>query len=321
MQRRTIDLSHVSVLVLDEADRMLDMGFIQDVRRIIGAVPRERQTMLFSATISGEVKDLAAHILRNPHMVEAGERRSPAETITQHFYAATSSGKPGLLLHALETEKMESVLVFARTKHGADKITRHLERKGISSTAIHSNRTQAQRQRALDGFKQGRYRVLVATDIAARGIDVDGISHVINYDIPRYAEDYIHRIGRTGRAGATGDAVTFLADDDRPHLKKIEKFTGKHFAVREYPGYVPGPDDRMPQRRPDPGVHRQTQPSNAHSHASAVRTQKHPLHKHAPTNDKRNRRPGKKQRFEFGRKKKSGRKLESFSSDSSWSNY
>ncbi|MBI4535177.1 MAG: DEAD/DEAH box helicase, partial [Ignavibacteriae bacterium] len=201
MQRGTIDLARIQVLVLDEADRMLDMGFINDVRKIIGALPVGRQTMLFSATLSPEINALAARILRDPQMIRVGERRNPAATITQYFYSASQETKMDLLLHILDAEKMESVLVFSRTKHGADKICRRLERMGINAVAIHSNRTQSQRQRALDGFKRGQFRVLVATDIAARGIDVDGISHVINYDIPHYAEDYVHRIGRTGRAG------------------------------------------------------------------------------------------------------------------------
>lgn len=304
MQRGTVQLSGVHVLVLDEADRMLDMGFIIDVRKIIKAVPTDRQTMLFSATISPEVSDLASNILRDPHMVQAGERRNPVETITQHFYSVGLSSKMDLLLHALEAERMDSVLVFSRTKHGADKISRRLERAGIKSVAIHSNRTQAQRQRALDGFKQGRFCVLVATDIAARGIDVDGISHVINFDIPHYAEDYIHRIGRTGRAGAAGDAITFVASDDRHHLRKIEQFIGKRFTVKSYAGFTsPHPVEataRLPQR---------------HSHAP---------HKQAAGKHRRGN-PKKKRGLVYGRKKKSGRpNMESFSSDRSgagWSNY
>jgi ATP-dependent RNA helicase RhlE len=236
MQRRTIDLTRIEVLVLDEADRMLDMGFIHDVRKIIDQVPRERQTLFFSATLSPDIVSLAGSILRDPFTVEVGLRRSPAEGIRQHFYEAERDAKMDLLVHALNTERMESVLVFARTKHGADKISRCLERSGIGSVAIHSNRTQAQRERALAGFKEGKYRVLVATDIAARGIDVDGISHVINFDVPRSPEDYIHRIGRTGRAGASGDAITFLGREELSHLRQIEQFTGKRFSVEQYPG-------------------------------------------------------------------------------------
>ena len=330
MQRRSIDLSAIRILVLDEADRMLDMGFIKDVRQIISAVPKERQTMLFSATISREIQSLAADILHDPHVVEAGESRSPVETITQHFYAAAQQTKMDLLFHALEIEKMESVLVFSRTKHGADKISRRLEHKGVKAVAIHSNRTQSQRQRALDGFKLGQYRVLVATDIAARGIDVDGISHVINYDIPQYAEDYIHRIGRTGRAGATGDAITFVSRDDHNYLRNIEKFTGKRFPVETYQGFVPSPETSP--RRPDmsPGgpkhiSHNHTTHMNEHR-APTTRGQANPAPQNTPR--KRNDRPYPPQRkrkpFEYGRKKKPGRKMEAFSSDSGgagWSNY
>ena len=302
MQRGTIDLSRVQMLVLDEADRMLDMGFINDVRKIIAAVPKERQTMLFSATISGEVRDLAARILRDPHMVEAGEKRNPAETITQHFYSASPQAKMDLLFHLLETEKMESVLVFSRTKHGADKICRRLERQGIKAVAIHSNRTQSQRQRALDGFKQGQFRVLVATDIAARGIDVDGISHVINFDIPQYAEDYIHRIGRTGRAGATGDAITFVAHDDQQYLRRIEQFIGRRFTVKTYPGFTAPQADATSKPKTASRPHHHSNPPPKHQE------------------DKHHRVHRKKRAFEYGRRKKSpGRKIETFSSDHGYS--
>jgi ATP-dependent RNA helicase RhlE len=237
LQRRTIDLSHVEILVLDEADRMFDMGFINDVRSILSRLPAKRQTMLFSATMPKEVRALAASSQTNPELVEVGEQRRPVETVTQHFYGVPQEAKADLLFHILRTEPMESVLVFTRTKHGADKISRRLERGGEKAIAIHSNRTQSQRQHALDGFKRGHYKVLVATDIASRGIDVDGISHVINYDTPVFAEDYIHRIGRTGRAAATGDAITFVSRPEREYLRKIEYFVGKEHPVKAYPGF------------------------------------------------------------------------------------
>ncbi len=229
MQRRTVELGHIEVLVLDEADRMLDMGFINDVRRIIRALPRERQTLLFSATISREVQSLAADIQKSPQMIQIGRERNPIETITQHIYPVEKDQKIDLLLHMLKNGGMYSVLVFSRTKHGADKINHKLQRGGIVSVSIHSGRTQSQRQRAMDGFKEGRYQVMVATDIAARGIDVEGISHVINFDVPAFAEDYIHRIGRTGRAEATGDAITFVSRDEQKYLHNIEKFIGRKF--------------------------------------------------------------------------------------------
>ena len=297
MERKTVDLSAVRILVLDEADRMLDMGFIRDVRRIIAAVPARRQTLLFSATISPEIESLASSILRNPETVQAGERRNPAETIVQHFYSAPQGAKNDLLAFALEAEKMESVLVFSRTKHGADKINRRLERKGIASVAIHSNRSQSQRERALEGFKTGKFRVMVATDIAARGIDVSGISHVINFDVPQQAEDYIHRIGRTGRAGETGDAITFVGSEEQQYLARIEKFTGSRYPVKAYPGFVPStpqaPLTKMTASRPDP----------RHAHGSGKRRQP---------------------RFQTGRKRTGHAKLQSYSSDSgggAWSNY
>ncbi len=237
MRQQTIDLRRVEVLVLDEADRMLDMGFIMDVRKIIGALPTERQTMLFSATISPEVKMLAAGILKDPETIQIGVPRNPIETITQHFYPVYKTAKIDLLLHMLHGGEMDCVLVFSRTKHGADKIHHKLERAGVRSIAMHSGRSQGQRQRAMEGFKQGHYQVMVATDIAARGIDIEGISHVINFDVPAYAEDYIHRIGRTGRAEATGDAITFIAPDEEENFRKIEKFIGREFEFEACPGF------------------------------------------------------------------------------------
>ena len=343
MQRRTIDLAHIQVFVLDEADRMLGMGFIDDVRKIVAKVPKERQTMLFSATISSEVNSLASQILRNPHSVEAGHHHKPVETITQNFYLTQTSSKMDLLHHVLKSEKLESVLVFSRTKRGADKISDRLERSGIASTAIHSNRTQPQRMKALEGFRQGKYRVLVATDIAARGIDVDGISHVINYDIPRDAEDYLHRIGRTARAGATGDAITFVAGEDRDMVRRIEKFIGKRISPVPYAGFTPPPRSATPAHVETPAVHKhKKKASHGHSgaHTSGKGNQSHSgthtstrgNHSHvgAPSSGNGNHghfRPpstGKKngkKRFVFGKKKKPFQKMESFSSDGgSWSN-
>jgi ATP-dependent RNA helicase RhlE len=233
----TIDLSQVEILVLDEADRMFDMGFLKDVRKIVSEVPKQRQTLLFSATMPEPIQVLAASILTNPERVEIGERRNPAETVMQHVYPVSQEQKLDLLLHILRTEPVESVIVFSRTKHRADKIARKLGQHGFAVDALHSNRTQNQRQRTLAGFKSGKVRVLVATDIAARGIDVDNISHVINFDTPNQAEDYIHRIGRTGRAQATGDAITFVARDEEDYLRDIERHTGKRLARKSYAGF------------------------------------------------------------------------------------
>ena len=238
MRRGSVDFRSMEVLVLDEADRMFDMGFIDDVQRIIATLPEQRQTMLFSATIPPEVQRLAAGVQKDPHMIQIGEQRNPIETITQHVHAVLRQQKIDLLLHMLQNRPMHSVLVFSRTKHGADKIQRKLEHAGIVSVALHSGRSQSQRQRALDGFKNGKYQVMVATDIAARGIDVRGISHVVNFDVPLYARDYIHRIGRTGRAAATGDAITLVAPDEQEYLRKIEQFIGQRFQPEEYEGFT-----------------------------------------------------------------------------------
>ena len=248
MQRRTIDMKHVEVLVLDEADRMLDMGFINDVRKIVSEVPKKRQTMLFSATISPEIKSLAADMLKSPKVIQIGRPRNPIETITQHFYAVEKALKMDLLLHMIEDWRMFSVLVFSRTKYGADKISRRLTRAGVVAVAIHSNRTQNQRQQALDGFRSGKYQVMVATDIAARGIDVEGISHVINYDVPTHAEDYVHRIGRTGRAAATGDAITFVSREEQKYLREVGKFIGQKLRPEKCQGFsYTKPDSSQPR--------------------------------------------------------------------------
>jgi len=236
-ERRTINLKDVEVLVLDEADRMLDMGFVHDVRRIVGPLPKKRQTLLFSATISPEIKTLAADMLKSPKVIQIGRPRNPIETITQHIYAVEKPLKMDLLLHMIEDWRMFSVLVFSRTKYGADKISRKLKRAGIVAVAIHSGRTQNQRQQALDGFRSGKFQVMVATDIAARGIDVEGISHVINYDVPTHAEDYVHRIGRTGRAEATGDAITFVSSEEEKYLREVGKFIGRKLKTEMCKGF------------------------------------------------------------------------------------
>jgi ATP-dependent RNA helicase RhlE len=312
LQRGTVDLSKVEILVLDEADRMLDMGFIHDVRKIIARVPRERQTMLFSATLSVEIRALASTILRDPVEVDAGGRHNPAESVEQSFYAASRETKIGMLLHALTSPSMESVLVFSRTKHGADKICRRLERTGISTAAIHANRSQAQRDRALAGFKQGKFRVLVATDIAARGIDVTGISHVVNYDIPQEGESYVHRIGRTGRAGATGKAITFVASEDRQFMQRIEQFTGRRFAVHPYPVPI------EPQQPMNTG---RLLEHPRHPRVSSPGFQSGRWKKQPRTTQRRG---GKQGEVFSARRKKPAKPMETFSSDHSgaaWSNY
>ncbi len=251
MGRGTIDLKHIEVLVLDEADRMLDMGFINDVQRIVSALPVKRQTMLFSATISSEVRALAAGMQKSPEMIQIGRPRNPIETITQHIYPVRKEQKMDLLVHMLSTSQMYSVLVFSRTKHGADRINRRLKAAGVVSVSIHSGRTQGQRLLAMDGFRRGKYQVMVATDIAARGIDIEGISHVINFDVPVFAEDYVHRIGRTGRATATGDAITFVSYDEQQYLRQIENFIGREFEPEKCEGFAYQQSDALQAQRAD----------------------------------------------------------------------
>jgi len=233
MQRGSIALDRVEVLVLDEADRMFDMGFIKDVQKIIKALPKHRQTLLFSATMSQEIKTLVKTVQKSPKIIQIGPLRNPIDTITQCLIHVPKHSKMDLLLHMLEDNALYSVLVFSRTKYGADKICRKLSKAGILAVAIHSNRTQNQRQQALNGFKAGKFQVMVATDIAARGIDVEGITHVINFDVPGFAEDYIHRIGRTGRATTTGDAIMFVSEEEQKSLRCIEKFIGHKIPLHE----------------------------------------------------------------------------------------
>jgi ATP-dependent RNA helicase RhlE len=240
MGRKSVDLSHVEIFVLDEADRMFDMGFIDDVREIVRAIPRRRQTLLFSATMAPRIKHLAEQIQTDPVVIEVGEQRNPIESVTQHVYPTQRDRKLDLLKTILEDEKMDMVLVFTCTKDGADFVVKRLQHDGFSAMQIHSNLRQSERQEAMEGFRNGKYRVLVATDIAARGIDIDGISHVVNYDVPRYAEDYIHRIGRTGRADATGDAITFVGYEEEEFLAKIEDFIGIKFERKSHPGFDHG---------------------------------------------------------------------------------
>jgi ATP-dependent RNA helicase RhlE len=255
-QRGDLDLSHVKVLVLDEADRMLDMGFWPDVRRILNLLPPERQNMLFSATLSSDVMRVAGPTLTDPARVEVAPSATPVDAIAQAIYPVAETQKTDLLVRLLEEEKLDRVLVFTRTKHRADRVCRHLERSRIRGAAIHSNRTQAQRQRALDGFKDGTYRVLVATDIVARGIDVDSISHVINYDLPSQAQDYVHRIGRTARAGASGTAISFLAAEQVSELREIELMLGEPLPCRDLEGFaymqrlIPNPDRTAKKPKP-----------------------------------------------------------------------
>jgi ATP-dependent RNA helicase RhlE len=263
--QRLIDLSSIEILVLDEADRMLDMGFIHDVRRVIGLVPKRRQTLFFSATMAPDIESLSKAILSSPEKVEVTPRAKTADKIEQRVYFVQKADKRQLLERVLADANFERVLVFTRTKHGADRVVRQLTQARVQALAIHGNKSQNARERALSSFKRGETRVLVATDIAARGIDIDGISHVINYDLPNIPESYVHRIGRTARAGASGMALSFCDPEERAHLHDIEKLLRFRLPVEgERPDWFNAPVERVeprdgwrprPNRGPSRGSH------------------------------------------------------------------
>ena len=239
MNQGFIDLSNVSILVLDEADQMLDMGFLPDLKRIVAAVPQREQTLMFSATMPDEIRKLAEQWLDNPEHVQVAPAATPIKAVAQSVYFVAAKNKPELLAHYIQKNASTRTLVFARTKHGADKIVKHLIKQGIHAAAIHSNKSQSARTKTLDEFKSERPPVLVATDIAARGLDVRGVSHVINYELPEVPETYVHRIGRTGRAGAAGIATSFCAHDERSRLSRIERLMRHRMSVHEdHPEYA-----------------------------------------------------------------------------------
>ncbi len=237
MERGNVNLSTVEVLVLDEADRMLDMGFWPSIRRVLAAVPQKRQTLLFSATMSSAIEDLARTTMKSPRLVEVNQRGKAASLVEQAAYPVALESKTALLIDLLERERFERVLVFTRTRRGAERLSHILEARDHQVNRIHADRTQGQREAALKGFKDGRTRVLVATDIAARGLDVESVSHVINYDVPEAPEDYVHRVGRTGRAGQTGRAITLVAPADEISMRAIERLTGQTVERVVVPGF------------------------------------------------------------------------------------
>jgi ATP-dependent RNA helicase RhlE len=244
VSQKTLDLSAVEILVLDEADRMLDMGFIRDIRRILALLPQRRQNLLFSATYSNDIRKLADSLLDTPALIEVARRNTPAERVSQVIHPVDRERKRELLSFMVGSQNWRQVLVFTRTKHGANRLSQQLEKDGISSAAIHGNKSQGARTRALADFKRGEVRVLVATDIAARGLDIDQLPHVVNYELPNVPEDYVHRIGRTGRAGNEGQAVSLVCVDEHKLLGDIERLLKRDLPRIMIPGYEPDPSIR-----------------------------------------------------------------------------
>lgn len=279
LNQKTVDLSKIEFLVLDEADRMLDMGFIHDIRKILAILPKKRQNLLFSATFSDEIKRLADGLLNTPKMIEVTRRNSTVELVTQEVYHVDNKRKRALLSHLINSENWKQVLVFTRTKHGANRLSQQLELDGITSCAIHGNKSQSARTKALADFKKGLVRVLVATDIAARGLDIDLLPHVVNYELPNVSEDYVHRIGRTGRAGNEGKAISLVCIDEHGLLRDIERLLKTSLPKVVVPGYEPDPTIKAEPiingRMQQPGTRPRTgpKPGGSSGHGKRPQTQ------------------------------------------------
>jgi len=302
--QRALDLSRIEILVLDEADRMLDMGFIHDIRRVLKLLPAQRQNLLFSATFSDDIRKLAQGLLRDPVSVEVTPRNTAATTVQQAVYQVDKADKQSLLSHLIHRGGWEQVLVFTRTKHGANRLAQQLERDGIGAAAIHGNKSQSARTRALADFKSGSVRVLVATDIAARGLDIEQLPHVVNYELPNVSEDYVHRIGRTGRAGASGAAISLVSAEERKLLLDIERLLKRKLPVETAPDFEPGPrsaapePDEAPRRPPRPHQGQPRQPRGQGGGGSNGGNQSRPRRPQGEAG--RARQGGREQRAGFG---------------------
>ncbi|EEF80038.1 DEAD/DEAH box helicase [Methylophaga thiooxydans] len=271
-QQNAVRFDHLEVLILDEADRMLDMGFIHDIRKIISFLPKKRQNLMFSATFSTDIRSLAKTLVNNPIEISVSPANSTATTVKQWIAPVDKKKKPELLSQLINTHQWTQVLVFSRTKHGANKLTRHLESVGLSAAAIHGNKSQGARTKALADFKAGDKQILVATDIAARGLDIDQLPHVVNFDLPNVAEDYVHRIGRTGRAGATGEAISLVSADEVEHLWNIERLIGKNLPREVVEGFEPQHD--VPASKLHQPKHKPRKPKKpSHGHNDGQRSE------------------------------------------------
>jgi len=326
--QKTLDLSQIEILVLDEADRMLDMGFIHDIRKVLALLPENgaRQNLLFSATFSNEIKQLADRLLNRPELIEVAPRNTTAERIEQLVHPVDKSRKRELLSHMIGSRNWRQVLVFTRTKHGANRLAEQLQKDGLTAAAIHGNKSQGARTRALEGFKSGQVRVLVATDIAARGLDIDQLPHVVNYELPNVPEDYVHRIGRTGRAGNEGQAVSLVCVDELKLLRDIERLLKREIPKQVLEGYQPDPSikpepiqqkgregrggaqsrpqnagrarqprvaesgTRSDARRPKAATPKPANPSKRHTHRKPAEAQGRPAHHH-PRNGRKREQP------------------------------